>query len=99
MIILTLNCFFGLAMGLLILGNYICIGYLEGGHLSLVLREKLGFVKVFRLWHFFTTIDYHRRNENLVENLLWSIFPKIVNGFNTLTIFAKKLYRRCSTGF
>ena len=49
-------------MGLLILGNYICIGYLEGGHLSLVLREKLGFVKVFRLWHFFTTIDYHRRN-------------------------------------
>ena len=50
MIMLTLNSLFGLTMGLLILGNYSCIGYLEGGHFSLVLTEKLGFVKVFRLF-------------------------------------------------
>ena len=31
-----------------------------------------------------------------VEYLRWSFFAKIVNGF---TIFAKKLHRRCSTGF
>ena len=62
MIMLTLNSFFGLAMGLLIPGNYNCIGYLEGGHLRFVIGEKLGFVKVFKLRYFFTTIDNHRRN-------------------------------------
>ena len=34
---------------------------------------------------------------NLVEHLQWSFFSKILNSFKLLTIFAKKLHRRCST--
>ena len=37
--------------------------------------------------------------QNPVGHLRWSLFAKIVNGFQLLTIFAKKLHCRCSTGF
>ena len=36
---------------------------------------------------------------NLIELIRWSFFVKIVNGFQALTNFAKKLHRRCGTGF
>ena len=36
---------------------------------------------------------------NLVKHLLQGVFAKIENGYKPLTIFAKKLNRRCSTWF
>ena len=35
----------------------------------------------------------------LVEQLRWNFFAKRVNGFQSITIAAKKLHRRCSSGF
>ena len=40
-----------------------------------------------------------RRIQNPVKHLRSSFFPKIVSGFQPLTICRKKLYLRCSTGF
>ena len=36
---------------------------------------------------------------NLVKHLLGDVFAKIENSYKPLTIFAKKLNRRCSTWF
>ena len=42
---------------------------------------------------------FQRRIQNPVEHLRWSFFVKTVNGQRPLTIFAKKLHRRYSSGF
>ena len=36
---------------------------------------------------------------NPIKRLWWSFFANIVNDFQLLTIFAKKLHHRCSSGF
>ena len=50
---------------------------------------------------YFTTpfsVYLQRRIQNPVEHLQQSFFAKILNGYELLTIFAKKLHRRCLTG-
>ena len=34
--------------------------------------------------------------ESTIEHLRWNFFAKLVNGWNHVTIFAKKFHRRCS---
>ena len=48
----------------------------------------------FQLFHFTAALSgsLQRRIQNAVEHLLWNFFAKIVNGFQLLTIFAKKSF-------
>ena len=48
---------------------------------------------------FFLTVMSRDVFRNPIKSLWWNVFAKIVNDFQQLTIFAKKLHRRYSTGF
>ena len=60
--------------------------------------------KVNEIFFFFQRLTFptktcQGRIYNPVKHARWSFLANIVNGFKLLTILAKKLHRRCSTGF
>ena len=63
-------------------------------------------VRSFRGRHRWAISDFfvirsllEKRNQNPFKHLRWSFLQKTVDGFKLLTVFRKRLYLRCFTGF
>ena len=64
---------------------------------NLFIKEKIVFIHPL-----LSSVKYvvvQKRIYNAVKHLRWTFFATIINGFQPLTIFAKKLHCSCPTGF